>query len=238
MKPKIQGHFAKKQQSKATPAFAEWKKAPTEDNYHKVYAEVEPAVQSALKTFAGGDTSLRTRARILATEAMNSYDPHAGAALSTHVFNHLKRLQRVRAERGVAVHIPENVRADRAMVDRYVREHEDLKGEVPSDERIGDALGLSLKRVRRTRTGELPVSTMTGEKGDLPAQPRDASQIWLDYVYHDLDDKDKKILEWTAGYNDVEILPKRVIAKKLGISPAAVSQRISKILVKIEEGAS
>ena len=60
--------------------------------------------------------------------------------------------------------------------------------------------------------------------------------MWSDYVYYDLDPIDKKIFEWTTGYAGSKIIPKGEVAKKLRITPAAVSLRINKIVKKLEEG--
>ena len=65
-----------------------------------------------------------------------------------------------------------------------------------------------------------------------------AEDIWLEYVHHDLDPVDKKVLEWKTGLYGKTILSTNEIARRLKITPGAVSQRASKIAMKIEEGRS
>jgi DNA-directed RNA polymerase specialized sigma subunit len=219
-------------------AFDAWKLDPSPDNYSAVTQHLEPTINNAMHSFAGDDPGLKTRARILTSQALQTYDPQAGAALNTHVYTQLQRLQRYRAERSRMLHIPENVRLDKGLLDKYTNEHVNLHGVEPSDVQLADATGISIRRIRRTRTGgEISASQSEGDKGDLPgARRRSRDEIWTDYVYHDLDERSRKIMEWTTGYNKQPILKKQDIAAKLGITPAAVSIRINQIISKLQEG--
>jgi DNA-directed RNA polymerase specialized sigma subunit len=55
-------------------------------------------------------------------------------------------------------------------------------------------------------------------------------------VYHELTPTDRKIFEWRTGYNGVKKLQAQQIAKKLGVSAGAVSQRTSKIADRLAQG--
>jgi len=59
--------------------------------------------------------------------------------------------------------------------------------------------------------------------------------LWRDYVYHDLDEKNKVIFEHLLGYNGAPKIPKGDIATKLNISAPAVSQRINTITTRLSE---
>jgi DNA-directed RNA polymerase specialized sigma subunit len=82
--------------------------------------------------------------------------------------------------------------------------------------------------------------TATPEEGvQLPGtESLPASDIWLEYVHHDLDPIDKKILEWKTGMYGKQVLSTNEIARRLNITPSAVSQRAAKIAMKIEAGQS
>jgi DNA-directed RNA polymerase specialized sigma subunit len=228
--------FQKFQKKKPVPPeWDAWKKDPSEQNFETLYKTVEPVVSSALRSFGADDQSLKTRAKILTVRALETYDPNK-AALNTHVYHNLQRLHRFRAERSSALHIPENTRLDGSALQKYVDQYQATHGEEPSDGQISDALDMSMARIRRVRgMGEASGAQMTSEKGDLPGESRSAEQIWIDYVYHDLGEKDKKIYEWTTGYNGKPVLPKKEIALKLKISPAAVSQRVGRIINRLQE---
>lgn len=67
---------------------------------------------------------------------------------------------------------------------------------------------------------------------------QDPQEMWADFVYADMDSIDQRIYEMCTGYGGVDIIPKKDIAAALKISPAAVSQRISKIVKRLQEGAN
>jgi len=227
----LKGHLKKKTQTSA--AWTQWKASPTDTNFAAVFEEVKPVIDSAMTSFAGGDKSLRTRAHILTSEAIQSWDPKAGAALRSHVYSRLQRLQRVRAERGAAVRIPENVETDKRAVARFTAEYRDKQGVDPDLDEITDGTAISKRRIMRTQTREYPEGTQSTDKGDLRAT-KDKADVWRDYVYHDLDARGKKVFELTTGYNGSEIVPKTEIARRLQITPAAVSLRVNQIIRQLE----
>jgi DNA-directed RNA polymerase specialized sigma subunit len=231
------GSYTKK---KSTPPddYVSWKKDPSEENYTKVLSSLKPTINSALYSFASGDQTLMPRAYILAGEALGSYDATKGASLNTHVYNRLRRLNRFSAQRRQAVHIPENVRMDSGLLHRYTQTYQEKHGREPTVQQLVDGTGLSVRRITKARGGrEHTESQRTGEKGDLLTYTkRSPVQVWADYVYHDLSDTDKKVFEWATGYGGSKILPKKEIAKNLGITGAAVSARVTKITNRLQEG--
>lgn len=219
--------------------YTRWKAEPTDENLSAVLKALKPTIASALTSYASGDRTLIPRAYILARKSLDTYDPSKGVNLKTHVFNSLKRLNRYYNERSVTVHIPENVKVDNSAVYNFTIRFQDEHDREPTLDEISDGTGLSYKRLQKARisTGEVDESMFTSEIGDAmhKGKSRSAEDIWSDYVYHDLDDKSKKIFEWTTGYKGTKVLPKKDIATKLKITPAAVSSRITTITKKLDE---
>jgi DNA-directed RNA polymerase specialized sigma subunit len=170
---------------------------------------------------------------------VKSFDPQQGAALRTHVYNHLQRLQRVRADRSETVHTPEETRMNSQKVRQFVSGYIDERGIEPSLDSICDVVKLPLRKVQQALKvpSEVSEASVTGETGDVLATPanRTASNTWQDYVYHDLSESNKKLFEWTTGYGGSQRLAKTEIARRLGISPAAVSSRIDTVSKKLQE---
>lgn len=233
--PKI-GEFTRKRRQ--TPQeYDDWKAEPTDEKYSALLKSLKPVISSGLTTYAGGDKNLRTRANILATEAINSFKPEAGASLNTWVYQNLQRLRRFRAQRSSVVHIPENVRLDRMQVKRFQTDYLDKHGYEPDELTVADQLGISKGRVRKALHGsEVSETSAQTEKGDLPGEHRTQDRVWMDYVYHDLDPTNRKVFEWTTGHNGSKILSKQEIARRLKISSPAVSLRVSRIMKKLQEG--
>jgi len=225
-------------QKQVPQSFLDWKNEPSMVNHQRVMGFLRPVIDSALFSFANGDASLRLRANILATEALSSFNPSFKTNLKTHVYNQLKRLQRYKAERNRPVHIPENVRLDAGVISRFKQQYRDNYGLDPSIAHIQDSLGMSKGRIFKAQglTKDIPETETLTEKGELRSSiTRSARDVWKDYVYYDLDEPGKKILEWVTGYNKQEVIPKHEIAKRLGMSPPAISARITKIQAKLDE---
>lgn len=201
-------------------------------------SRLNPIIDSALTSYGGGDKSLRPRAWVLAMEAVHTYDPSKGASLTTHVHGNLRRLNRIRAERSTVVHVPESVRTDSFRIKEFSRGYESDYGLEPSQELIADRLSMSRKRVQKALyQGEALTSSFESEKGESPETVRRSQyDIWADYVYHDLSETDKKLMEWLTGYGGSPMIQKNEAARRLKISPAAVSQRVAKISLKLQEG--
>jgi DNA-directed RNA polymerase specialized sigma subunit len=198
---------------------------------------VTPIIDSVLKGYGNDAEDLRLRANILAQQAVQSYDKTHGASMETHIRNNLQRLNRYRAERQSAMKVPEQQIYDKKKITDFMRSYQDENGYEPSDLAISENFGFNQKRVRQILgRKETPLSMMDNEKGEsVGVYNRDPKKVWLDYVYHDLDDKNRRIMEWTTGYNGSPILPKGEIARRLSISGAAISGRVSSIQKRIDE---
>jgi RNA polymerase primary sigma factor len=117
-------------------------------------------------------------------------------------------------------------------------------GREPSDEELADITGIALPRVikvRKRMRSRVPFSVAEGEDDDensgtdVAVSRRTPYDDWVDAVYHDLGEIDKIILQHRSGYRGAEILPNQEIAKKLGLSPAAVSQKAARIQARLDE---
>jgi DNA-directed RNA polymerase specialized sigma subunit len=175
----------------------------------------------------------------MALKAAESYDPASGVKLSTYVMSSMRGLNRLAADRKTAVHVPEGALLDQNRIRKSSLEFKADNGRDPSAQEVADATGLSVKRLAslKERKGELRESDSSSDQGDaLAAVKGDKDRLWVDFVYHDLDPISKSIFEQSTGYGGAARAHKQEIAKGLGISAAAVSQRIGKITDKLAEG--
>lgn len=205
----------------------------------------EPTIQSALKAYAGGNTALKSRARRIAADAFQTYDPKKGTQLRTHLMTQLQPLQRHAREYSQLVRVPERVSMDLYKLKQEEQKFFDSHGREAADKEMADKTGLSMKRIARVRRyskGEVAESGLTeNEDGDQAIMYPGISKVnpeavWMEYVHHDLAPIDQKILEWKTGYNGKEMLSNNEIARRLNLSAGAVSQRSAKIAAIIESG--
>jgi DNA-directed RNA polymerase specialized sigma subunit len=194
--------------------------------------ELQPTINSALKSYAGGNEEYNTKAKVLALDAVKSYDPSKGASLNTHIFNSLKKLQRLTADRGNFIHVPEQSALDKRQLEKTIYEYTIDNGEEPSRQQLADLTGLSMNKIDRLLNikGSTSSSMTTSEQGDsLDRAPRTAIALYEDTLYQELDPTNQKIYDWLTGYKGSPMLSRQEVAQKLKISTAALSQRIAKI---------
>jgi DNA-directed RNA polymerase specialized sigma subunit len=232
--------LTEKKQVSVPEEYMTWKQSPTKNNLGPLMKKLDPVIDKALKSYGGSAAdSLKARARLMTVDYLNSYDPSKGMALSSYLHQNLKSLNREKAKRSYTVHIPENVLLQKNKLYQATKTFESENGREPNVDELSDITGIPRKAIERSRgyKGTVAASTATTEKGDnLYSSTKDYEQIWSDYVYHDLDPVDKKIFEWSTGYSGSKIIPKGEMARKLGITPAAVSLRVNKIVKKLEDG--
>lgn len=195
--------------------------------------ELNSTIDQAIMNYAGGDRAYVTKARIIALDAIRSYDSSRGASIKTHVTNHLQRLKRLSAQRGNLTRIPEEAATQRATIDRARRAFEIDNGKEPTVEELSDITGISRSRIDALAHYRpvTPDSLAVSPEGDsmAVADIDKALSLYDNYIYDSLDRTDKKIYEWTTGYGGSKQLSRSEMADKLRISEAALSKRISKI---------
>lgn len=198
---------------------------------------LKSTMEQGIKAFAGGDPVYKTQAKLLALNAVKTYDPTKGSSLNTHVYNHLKRLTRISAERDNLTHVPENISLERKQLEKNINILTDDLGREPTVEEISSYTGLSDKKITKLRSfGNYSTDSATsGVDGDsMVAAPQHAENLYRKYIYNELTPTDKKIYEWCTGYGGAQIKSRAAIAKDLNISQAAVSMRANKIAQKFE----
>ena len=219
-----------------TTAYTQWQTDPSQTNLHKVVSALTPTLKSAVSSFAGNDPSSLaiSRAKLLAINAVKTFDSKKGASLKSHIFMQLQPLRQQVPAMSQAVPVP--VRQHRltsgmlSEVSKFTSEH----GREPSDIELADKMGVSTKRLAKVR---LSARAAPGQEMADPytVSENDAGQAWTELVYHDEDPIGRTIMEHKLGMNGKPKLSGIQIAKKLRLSPAAVSQRAASIAARLQE---
>lgn len=230
---------------KLDSAYAAWKTKPTPDNMANLLDASSPVLNNAITSYAGGNKAMTAQAKKLAAGAFQTYDPSKGTQLHSHVMTQLQPLQRITRERTQAVRIPERVSVDLYKLHQAEREVQDSRGREASDVELADHSGMSLKRIRHLRKFNKVETSESGllghdEEGDseiyYPGVNKvNPEKVYIEYLYYDSDPIDQKILEWKTGYNGKQVLGTNEIAKRLRLSPGAVSQRSARLSQKMAD---
>jgi len=221
-------------------AYEFWQRNQSTANMDRLLQAAKPTIGKALSSFAGGDKSMTARAKRLAIDAFKTFDPKRGAKLNTHLMIRLQPLQREYTSRSSIFKIPERVQLDKFRLEQSELALTDELGREPSDNELAEYTGFSTRRIAHVRKfarrgyAESQIRTPEGEPVQVTSETVDPEDIWFEYVHHDLDPIDKKILEWKTGMYDKKVLSTNEIASRLKITPSAVSQRAAKIALKLE----
>ena len=226
-----------KVESQFADHYAAWKASPSPATGGRLLGALEPTIRAGVRTYAAdsGPTGLG-RAKMLVMQALPRYDP-ARAGLKTFVGQHLQGLQRFRAKQMNAVNVPDRALLARAQLGRATNELTDLLGRPPSAVELADHTGLSPTAIAAARGAAvaIPESRFAeiydadSSYGGGPAVRDHSDKGWVRLVYHSVDDRDRLVMEHTLGLFGATVLSTGELARKLGVSPAAVSQRKAKI---------
>lgn len=213
-----------------------WKANPSPESNAKFLTRLQPVIDTGLSVHVGEvNPLLQSRARQLTLKALNTYD-RSRSRLQTHLFNQFQGLKRIAKEQSTPIHVPERVRQDRYHLETVTQELQDKLGRDPTDSEIANYTGFSPKRIQHVRGYNAPIAEGTLEQID-PSLPGSygigadskAQEMWVQIVYDDLPAIDQQIMEYTLGLNGKPRLPNNELAKRLKLSPGAISQRKQRI---------
>lgn len=225
-------------------AYNAWKTSPTNATRGGLLKSVAPVIDRAVFTYAGAKPSptVKSQARLMAIKAFDTYDPAKGS-MKNHLMGTLRGLQRYAGQQSQIISIPERVALDKRHLmdaEEYLR---DQFGRDPSDMELADHTGLALKRIGYIRGAASGVASgsMLDEEGEVYSPPSSIpgstsrEDSLRQMIYYDLDDTDRTIMDYTLGANGVQPLTTGEIARRLGITAGAVSQRKNKIQSMVDE---
>lgn len=173
----------------------------------------------------------------LAREAAHKYDPTSGVKFSTYLTNSLQKLSRLSTQYGGTVRVPENKQFKINKLNQIEEGLKEYLNRQPTVEELADASGMGIQTVSNllgARKKDINLNNLAYSPIFFEGDEDD----WIHFVYHDLPPKDKIIFEHRTGFGGKPRLDNAQIAKKLGISPSTVSQRVKIISDKIKEGLS
>lgn len=226
--------------------YAQWQKDKTPATNTALLKTIQPVIDTAVTSYAGNNAnpSLRSRAKIMALKALETYDPERGN-VRTHLLSQLQSLRRLSAQSQNIIAIPEQVGLDYgALADAETELYDELSRD-PTDDELANKTGLSVRRIQKIRAFHQPVAEGVTQQITEEAAPGDvASTIpgatsgedaWFNFVYDDLSPTDKLIADMTLGRHNRRMASTQEIARRLNITPGAVSQRAAKIQAMLDK---
>lgn len=228
--------------------YPQWQQQQTPELNTRVIGAIQPIVDTAVSSYAGANASptIKNKARLMALKALHTYDPNKGT-VKTHLLSQLQSLRRLSAKEQNIISLPEQVGLDFQRLSAAENELRDSLSRDPTDDEIADATGLSTRRIKKIRSFNQPISegmtamqaghsedaANTDIESTLPNYTKH-TDAWLDFVHGDLSPTDKLIMDMTLGRNGRRKASTQDIARRLNITPGAVSQRAAKIQSMID----
>lgn len=217
-------------------SYAAWSADRTPERLADVVRDLDPVIGSEILRYSGPKPLLRAHATGMAIKAVRSYDPTKGAALRSWVTTQLQPLSRV-SHQLRAVRAPESAIRLAAAADARRKQMLDEDGDEPDDVRLADDMGVSVKALVRARS-QVPAVTSEGlyvnDEGVTALPGIGRSELGEAYktVYESESPQNRELMD--ALYAPTgRAMQKTEIAKQLGISPAAVSQRSAALAERI-----
>lgn len=218
--------------------YINWVNNPTKENLSILLDALDPAITSEVYRYSGPKNLLRGRARVLAINAIRSYNPASGAKLRSWVVTQLQPLSRY-SKQLVPVYIPEVSMRQASELNATREQLKNEFGRDPTDMELSDETGLSEFKVKKLRSKvnasiyRDATEELVDESSYAPATTSlDSLDLSSNMVYNSLQPDDKKIYELKTGLM-AKAVPNKDIAKRLGVTPAFISQRSKDIANKI-----
>lgn len=221
--------------SRAKPAsvnatYEAWRADPTPENGAKLLDEVKPYITQAVTRHTGSANSVNMgKAKVLLMKSLPRYDGRA--SMQTFIDRQLMPMQRWSAKNRAGVKVPTSFAHEARHLQQVESDFEFENGRLPSRAELADASGMSLARIKKVTSMKLPsiaereYATEEGSVAASDSAVEGDSLAWQRTVYYSLNPVNQFIMEHTTGFNGASELSNREIAKRLKISPSAVSQR-------------
>lgn len=185
-----------------------WK--TTGDNKHlsELLTRYTPLIKKNSRAFYGADVpkpAIDAEAKQVAIQAFTNFDPTRGVKLSTYVSSYMPKIRRYVIKHQNPVRISEDLSM---RVGRYRQSEDELTqklGRAPAAQEVADHNSWSLRDVRKIRMAAQGANL--NETADfVPAQESGErkAMIFIDYLYHELDGEQKKVLEHLYGLHGAQ----------------------------------
>ena len=213
----------------------EFKDDPAPDKLSSIVKKLDPTIRHTLTSMGVmDDPYLLSKSRVLAADAIISYDPGKGANLKTWVSQSLQPIRREKRMSMTPVKVPDRVVLDSYALYKAGNDFEDKHGRAPDLEELADASAMSIKRIAKVRaSSHAPVGEATFDGGLSVENTSRHLPEAMDAIYQSEPYLNRKVLEHKFGYGNSNILSGNELADKLKLSPAAISKRAAALKAKI-----
>ena len=233
--------FSKRQRNELTQ-LSDWRKSDyNPEQLRPLLKAYEPVINKRMaqwKAPAVPEDAFRAELQQHFVTALKTYDPTKGAALPTHIENHLRKAQRYNMKYQNVGYIPEAKASKIGAIDRTKNALTESLGRAPTYDEIAEELQMNPKHVQKIEAARVKaIKDSVFAEGDDPTefQASQDKEI-LALLPYRLTEKERLVFNHLYGLEGApQIQSGNQLAKRLGMSPSDISRIRSSIYKKFQE---
>ena len=221
-------------------AWARYRNNPTKENRSELLHRFDGIINNTVNKWSGGVPSdvLHSEANILAAKAFDTYDPHKGTALATHVTNSLKPISRTVYTYQNTARLPENLTLKMRDYKNAISNLTAVNGYEPSTLELQHELHWKPSEIDRIKEYDKK-SLMEG--GDSVSgsfyetnKQNDEDDELLSGIYYELPEEDREFYKAVTGYGLSKPMATADILKKFNMNQSQLSYKKRLIIRQLE----
>ena len=223
-------------QQKDLELWQQWRKTNRTDVLEALLNRLQPLIHREVSKwqYTVPAAALESKGRLLAVEALKTYDPTRGAAIGTHITSRLRKLSRhVYPYQNVA-RLPENKQLLYNTFTVAQTQLEDELGRDPSVEEMADHLKWTPKKVTDFQKSFGRRELVESEGADFEENVAGSSML-TDFFYHGLPPEDKRLIEDITGYGGKRPLSNTELRRKYRLTQGQLSYKKRKFIEEIKK---
>lgn len=210
----------------------QWNRTRSNADLQALLQHLQPVINAQVTRWGGtlARPMLETKAKILAVEAIKTYDPMRGAALATHVTNQLQKLSRTVYTHTQAARLPEHKAIGMTSFSVGMDQLQNELGREPTTMELADHLGWSQPRVEEFRRAYGRKELLTsGEFNPSMFPIADEEDPIVGFVYHDMSPQHQQLFEHVTGYGGAQQLSNPELMKRFNMTQGQLSYQKRKM---------
>jgi DNA-directed RNA polymerase specialized sigma subunit len=216
----------------------EWKQTKNPVTLEKLLNQLQPLIQSEVNKWgqAVPPAALGAKARLLAVDALDSYNPNMGATIGTHVASRLRKLSRSVYPYMNVARIPENQQLFYHTYNVAKNTLSDQLGRHPTTDEMADHLGWTPKKITTFQRAFDRRELVESEGATYEIQEDDGM---VDFYHFGLTPVDKPLFEDIIGYKGKSSMNNTQLMKKYNMTQGQLSYKKRKFiddLQRIQKG--
>jgi DNA-directed RNA polymerase specialized sigma subunit len=206
-----------------------WKLKGDKESLGKLIHQLNPIIYSEVRRVSGTlpEAALSAEAKRWAIQALQTYDPSKGVAVSTHVMNYLPKVRRLNYKFQNSARLPENLHLQFTEFHNAVSHLDNTLNREPTDEEIAKHLGWSKPLVVKFKGSLYEDLVESATQRPIETNQFNSNKFLLDHIMDKLDAQEKMILE------NKGTMPASELAEKLGVNISRLNYLSAKLRDKI-----